>query len=144
MHDLSATLAYPKRLIRDTLADQASRLITPSPAYHNRPQLELAARLCEESGLDRVFFCNSGAEANEGAIKLARKWGRTQRDGAHEIITQSGAFHGRTLATMAATDKPGWDTLFAPAIEGFRRVAFGDLEAIEAAIDQFGKANIKW
>ena len=108
-------LGHAPDVVRDTLASQAGRLITPSPAYHNRPQIEFAARLCEESGLDRVFFCNSGAEANEGAIKLARKWGLEKRDGAGEIITLTGAFHGRTLVTMAATDKPGWDNLFGPA-----------------------------
>ena len=127
-------LGHAPDVVRDTLASQAGRLITPSPAYHNRPQIEFAARLCEESRLDRVFFCNSGAEANEGAIKLARKWGLEKRDGAGEIITLTGAFHGRTLVTMAATDKPGWDSLFGPAMPGFRRVEFGDLDAIKAAI----------
>lgn len=127
-------LGHAPEVVRHALTTQAGLLLSPSPAFHNRPQLDFAARLCEVSGLDRVFFCNSGAEANEGAIKLARKWGRQQRGGAHEIITFTGAFHGRTLATMAASDKPGWDTLFAPAVEGFRRVEFGDLAAVEAAI----------
>jgi acetylornithine/N-succinyldiaminopimelate aminotransferase len=129
-------LGHAPDVVRDTLASQADSLITPSPAYHNRPQIEFAARLCQESGLDRVFFCNSGAEANEGAIKLARKWGGVKRDGAYEIITLSGAFHGRTLVTMAASDKPGWDTLFGPKVPGFRRVEFGDLDAIDAAISK--------
>jgi len=127
-------LGHAPEVVRHALTTQAGLLLSPSPAFHNRPQLDVAARLCAVSGLDRVFLCNSGAEANEGAIKLARKWGRQQRGGAHEIITFTGAFHGRTLATMAASDKPGWDTLFAPAVEGFRRVEFGDLAAVEAAI----------
>ena len=72
----------------------------------------LAGLLARASGLDQVFLCNSGAEANEGAIKLARKWGARHRDGAYEIITMHGSFHGRTLATMAASGKPGWDDMF--------------------------------
>ncbi|MBW1886152.1 MAG: acetylornithine transaminase [Deltaproteobacteria bacterium] len=127
-------LGHAPEIVRDALAAQAGVLLNPSPAYHNRPQLDFAAQLSEQSGLDRVFFCNSGAEANEGAIKLARKWGKRNRAEAREIITFTGAFHGRTLATMAATDKPGWDTLFAPAVGGFRRVEFGNLAAVEAAI----------
>ncbi len=117
------------------LNTQARALINASPAYHNGPHLEYAAKLCDAAGLDRVFFCNSGAEANEGAIKLARKWGQAERAGAFEIISFTGAFHGRTLATMAATDKPGWSELFGPASPGFRKVAFGDIAAVESAID---------
>jgi acetylornithine/N-succinyldiaminopimelate aminotransferase len=86
------------------------------------------------SGLDQVFFTNSGAEANEGAIKLARKWGALHRDGAYEIITMEHGFHGRTLATMAASGKPGWDTLFEPKVPGFPKVPLNDLAALEAAI----------
>ena len=127
-------LGHSSDVIRKSLVHQADQLLNPSPAYYNRPQLDLAALLCEKSGLDRVFFCNSGAEANEGAIKLARKWGKQNRGGATEIITFTGAFHGRTLATMAATDKPDWDTLFAPGVEGFCRVEFGNLAAVKAAI----------
>lgn len=127
-------LGHSPAVIRDALAEQASTLISSSPAYHNRPQLELSSALCAASGLERVFLCNSGAEANETAIKLARKWGKSSRNGAFEIITLSGAFHGRTLATMAATDKPGWNTLFAPSAGGFVRVEFGDPKALEDAI----------
>ncbi len=79
-----------------------------------------------------MFFTNSGAEANEGAIKLARKWGRRFKEGAHEIITFDGAFHGRTLATMSASGKPGWDTMFAPQVPGFPRAAVNDLASVEA------------
>ena len=127
-------LGHSPVVVRDALVAQAEKLLNPSPAYYNRPQLELAALLCEKSGLDRVFFCNSGAEANEGAVKLARKWGQRSLAGAHEIITFTGGFHGRTLATMAATDKPGWDSLFSPTVPGFCRVEFGNLGAVEAAI----------
>ena len=83
--------------VRDTLAAQSAVLLTPSPAFHNAPQLALARALTNRCSLDRVFFANSGAEANEGAIKLARKWGRLHRGGAFEIITMHGSFHGRTL-----------------------------------------------
>jgi acetylornithine/N-succinyldiaminopimelate aminotransferase len=112
------------------LARQASLLITASPALYNAPQIELAERLVKLTGLHRVGFCNSGAEANEAAIKLARKWGRLQRHGASEIVTTEQAFHGRTLAAMAASGKPGWDELFPPNMPGFRRVPFGDIGAV--------------
>ena len=78
-----------------------------------------------------MFFANSGAEANEGAIKLARKWGAMHRDGAYEIITSTTRFHGRTLATMAASGKPGWDALFEPKVPGFPKVPLNDLAAVE-------------
>jgi len=127
-------LGHAPHLIREALAEQSARLLTASPALHNRPQLLLAGRLARESGLDRVFFCNSGTEANEGAIKLARKWGRIHREGAFEIITAQNAFHGRTLASMAASGKPGWDEMFPPNFPGFIRVPFGDPEAVDRAV----------
>jgi acetylornithine/N-succinyldiaminopimelate aminotransferase len=95
---------------------------------------DFAAALCAQSGLDNVFFCNSGAEANEGAIKLARKWGDLHRGGAFEIVTMVNSFHGRTLATMSASGKAGWDALFEPKVPGFTKVPFNDLAAAEAAI----------
>jgi len=97
--------------------------------------LDLAAALTAAAGLERLFFANSGAEANEGAIKLARKWGRIHRGGAHEIITTHNSFHGRTLATMAASGKAGWDDMSAPGVPGFVKVPFGDLNAVAAAIN---------
>ncbi len=128
-------LGHAPAEIARALAEQSARLLTPSPAFHNAPQLALADRLTRAAGLERVFFCSTGAEANEGAIKLARKWGRLHRGGAHRIVTTEGAFHGRTLATMAASGKPGWDDLFPPVVPGFVRVPFGDLEATADAID---------
>ncbi|HTM45270.1 MAG TPA: acetylornithine transaminase [Polyangiaceae bacterium] len=118
----------------DALTVQARTLISPSPAFYNEPQLQLAERLCSLTGFNVVFFLSSGAEANEGALKLARKWGRLHKNGAYEIITTENAFHGRTLATMAASGKPGWDQLFPPNLPGFRKVPFGDTGAMEAAI----------
>ena len=128
------SLGHSPRVVLDALQTQGGRLINCSPAYYNEPMVELAALLAETSGLDQVFPCNSGAEANEGAIKLARKWGSRHRDGAFEIITMHGSFHGRTLATMAASGKPGWDALFEPKVPGFRKVPLSDLEAVTGAI----------
>ena len=128
------SLGHSPRVVLDALAAQGSRLINCSPAYYNEPMARLANLLAEASGLDQVYLCNSGAEANEGAIKLARKWGACHRDGAYEIITMHGSFHGRTLATMAASGKAGWDHLFPPTVHGFRKVPLGDLGAVAAAI----------
>ena len=127
-------LGHSPDVLADVIAEQAARLITPSPAFYNRPMLDLADALVAASGMDEVFFTNSGAEANEGAIKLARKWGALKRDGAFEIVTMVGGFHGRTLATMSASGKPGWDQLFEPKVPGFPKVEIGDLDAVEAAI----------
>jgi acetylornithine/N-succinyldiaminopimelate aminotransferase len=120
--------------LREALSRQAGTLISASPAYHTAPERELARKIADASGLGRVFFASSGAEANEGAIKLARKWGKMHKAGAYEIVTTVNSFHGRTLATMAATGKPGWDTMFPPAIEGFVKVPFGDAAAAAGAV----------
>jgi len=120
--------------ISATLAAQAEMLLTASPAFHNAPQLSFALELTRASGMAQVHFTNSGAEANEAALKLARKWGRLQRGGAHQIITTVGSFHGRTLALMAASGKPGWDALFPPVMPGFVKVPYGDTAAVEAQI----------
>ena len=127
-------LGHSPRVIVEALESQARRLINASPAFYNEPMAKLATLIAEASGLGDVFLCNSGAEANEGAIKLARKWGARHRGGAFEIITMEHAFHGRTLATMSASGKPGWDTLFEPKVPGFPKVPLGDLEAVRSAI----------
>jgi acetylornithine/N-succinyldiaminopimelate aminotransferase len=121
--------------IRAALAEQAATLINPSPAFWNAPSARLAQRLVDHSCFDRVFFANSGAEANEGAIKLARKWGTRHRGGAYEIITFDHAFHGRTLATMSASGKPGWDALFEPKVPGFPKATLNDLGSVERLIN---------
>ena len=128
------SLGHSPRVVLDALQAQGARLMNCSPAYYNEPMARLADLLAGASGLDQVFLCNSGAEANEGAIKLARKWGSLHRDGAYEIITMVGSFHGRTLATMAASGKPGWDDIFPPKVHGFRKVPLGDLGAVASAI----------
>jgi len=113
--------------------EQAATLMHVSNYYYTLPQIKLAKLLCEQTGLDRVFFCNSGAEAVEGCIKLARKWGKEKRDGAYEIIVAEGAFHGRTLATVTATATEKYRAPFAPLVEGFVRVPFNDVEAVKKA-----------
>jgi acetylornithine/N-succinyldiaminopimelate aminotransferase len=127
-------LGHSAPVVVDALAAQSRRLINPSPAFHNEPMARLATRLAEATGLCDVFLCNSGAEANEGAIKLARKWGARRRGGAYEIVTMEHGFHGRTLATMAASGKPGWATLFEPKVPGFPKVPLGDTAALRKAI----------
>ena len=121
--------------VRRALEEQAALIINPSPAYFNGPSMQLAKRITGASCFDRVFFANSGAEANEGAIKLARKWGQLNRNGAYKIITMEHSFHGRTLATMSASGKAGWDTLFAPQVPGFPKAVLNDLESVKAHID---------
>lgn len=128
------TLGHSPRPIVEALARQAGTLINCSPAFYNAPMLRLAEMLTRHSGLHQAFFANSGAEANEGAIKLARRWGAKYRDGAYEIITMHHGFHGRTLATMAASGKAQWEQLFAPAVQGFVKVPLNDLDAVRAAI----------
>jgi acetylornithine/N-succinyldiaminopimelate aminotransferase len=127
-------LGHCPPVVVDALHRQARRLITPSPAYFSEPSLRLADLLVTHSCFQRVFFCNSGAEANEGAIKLARKWGKARKNGAYQIITFEGAFHGRTLATMSASGKPGWDTMFAPQVPGFPRARLNDLASVASLI----------
>ncbi len=128
------SLGHAAPEISAALYEQAQTLVTASPAFHNAPQLALAEELVSVTGLASVYFGNSGAEANEGALKLARKWGRLERAGAYQIITTDGAFHGRTLALMAASGKPGWDALFPPKMPGFVKVPFGDADAVAAHI----------
>jgi acetylornithine/N-succinyldiaminopimelate aminotransferase len=127
-------LGHSPRAIADALAAQAKRLLTPSPAFYNEPSLKLAQGLVERSCFDRVFFANSGAEANEGAIKLARKYGSLHKAGAFEIITFAGGFHGRTLATMSASGKKAFEPLFEPKIAGFKKAKLNDICSVEELI----------
>ena len=127
-------LGHSPQPIIQALASQAAQLINCSPAFYNDQMIRLSELLARHSGLHQVFLANSGAEANEGAIKLARKWGAKYRDGAHEIITMDHGFHGRTLATMAASGKPQWEQLYAPKVAGFAKVPLNDLDAVAAAI----------
>jgi acetylornithine/N-succinyldiaminopimelate aminotransferase len=123
-------------VITQALAEQSRKLISPSPAFYNEPSMQLAKRIVEHSCFQRVFFTNSGAEANEGAIKLARKWGAKNRGGAYEIITFEDSFHGRTLATMSASGKPQFRELFEPKVPGFPKAKLNDLASVERLITE--------
>ncbi len=129
------TLGHAPPELAQVLTHQATRLLSASPAYLTRPLLQLVERLCQLTGMDRAFIANSGAEANDAAIKLARKWAQKHRPGAYKVITTRGGFHGRTLACVAASGKTGWDEAFPPMLEGFVKVPFGDAGAVEAALD---------
>jgi predicted acetylornithine/succinylornithine family transaminase len=114
------------------VSGQAARLIHTSNLYFTQPQVELAERLVALAFPSRVFFCNSGAEANEAAMKLARKWGARNRDGAYEIITTLGSFHGRTLATVTAGGQHKYSDPFEPLPAGFVHVPYNDVEALRS------------
>src|SRR5579863_6844654 len=129
-------LGHSPPAVAEALAAQAQRLITPSPAYHNDASLKLAKALVDQSCFDRVFFANSGAEANEGAIKLARKYGGLHKNGAHEIITFEGGFHGRTLATMSASGKKAFASLFEPKVSGFPKARLNDLASVKELVNR--------
>ena len=120
-------------VIVDALIDQAQQLIHVSNQFYSVPQLKLAELLIEHSCFDRVYFMNSGAEANEGALKLARKWGKEKKDGAFEIIAADNAFHGRTLQMITAGGTEQYKAPFAPLPEGFLHVPFNDVEAVKRA-----------
>ncbi len=128
-------LGHSPPQIVEALAAQAKLLLTPSPAFYNGPSLKLAKALTDHSCFDQVFFTNSGAEANEGAIKLARKYGALHKNGAYEIVTFEGAFHGRTLATMSASGKKAFEPLFEPKVPGFPKAKLNDLASVKRLIN---------
>jgi acetylornithine/N-succinyldiaminopimelate aminotransferase len=128
-------LGHAHPVITQALADQANKLIQVSSLFYSIPQLELAELLMAHSPFDRVFFSNSGAEANELALKLARKWGKVHRNGAYGVITAHNAFHGRTLATVTATGKESYTRPFTPLPEGFVQVPLNDMDALERVVD---------
>ena len=128
-------LGHGHPAVTQAIAEQAQHLIHTSNLYYTEPQLELARLLVDSAFPSRVFFTNSGAEAVEGAIKLARKWGKVHRDGATVIVCAQGAFHGRTLGALAATANARYREPFEPLPRGFVHVRYNDPGAIEAAID---------
>lgn len=117
----------------EAITRQAHELIHASNQFYTTPQIKLAKLLAENSALDRSFFSNSGAEANEAAIKLARKYGKIHLNGAYEVITTLRSFHGRTLAMVAATGKPEYQVPYQPVPEGFPNVEYDNIDAIKAA-----------
>jgi predicted acetylornithine/succinylornithine family transaminase len=127
------SLGHCHPVVVEALAKQSQMLIQVSNQFYTIPQIELAKLLIENSCFDRVFFCNSGAEANEGAIKLARRYGKLHLGGAYEIITMRGSFHGRTLATVAATGQEKFQQPYTPLPEGFVNVDYDSVEAVRKA-----------
>jgi acetylornithine/N-succinyldiaminopimelate aminotransferase len=127
-------LGHSPEVVAQALARQATQLINASPSFYNDRACELAELIAAHGFGGRTFFTNCGAEANEGAIKLARKWGKKHKRGAFEFVTMKNAFHGRTLATMSASDKAQWQDLYEPKVPGFVKTPLNDLGALEAAL----------
>ena len=122
--------------VTGAIQEAAATLLHVSNLYHSAPQIHLAKLLCEHSFAERVFFANSGAEANEAAIKLARKYAKTRwSDDRYEIVATRDSFHGRTLATVTATGQEKYQHGFEPLVPGFKHVPYNDLRAMERAID---------
>jgi len=123
--------------VAEAIAQQAHTLMHVSNLYHNALQAKLAERLCGLTGMEKVFFCNSGAEANECALKIARKWGKKQRgEACYEIVTFEGSFHGRTMGTVTATAQPKYQKPFAPLVPGFHYAPLNDLHAVDDLISE--------
>ena len=127
-------LGHCPEVLTQALFTQARQLVNPSPAFYNQPALDLAQKLVAVSGFDRVFLASTGAEANEGAVKLARRWGAKTRGGAYAIVGFDHGFHGRSLATMSASGKPGWDAIYAPMPQGFPKARWNDIASVEQAL----------
>ena len=129
----SDSLGHCHPAVVEAIQSQGETLLHVSNYFYTLPQLELADAVLGASGMSRIFFCNSGAEATEGAIKIGRKWGTTRKEGAYEIITMEQSFHGRTLASVSATGTPRYSEPFRP-VDGFRHVPFNDVDAVRAAV----------
>jgi acetylornithine/N-succinyldiaminopimelate aminotransferase len=127
-------LGHARPELVKAICEQAGRLIHCSNLYYTEPQVLLIEKLAELSGLNKVFIANSGAEANEGAMKLARKFGKMKSADKFEIVTAEHSFHGRTLATLTATGQPKYQEGYEPLPGGFRYVPFNDKEALEAVV----------
>lgn len=127
-------LGHNNEFVNDAIREQSEKLIHCSNLYWIEPQIELAQILCQKSGMDKAFFCNSGAEANESAIKLARKWG--QAKGKYEIISAYQSFHGRTMGALAATGQEKYQKAFQPLLPGFKFAHYNNLASIENEINE--------
>jgi acetylornithine/N-succinyldiaminopimelate aminotransferase len=130
------SLGHSHPAMVNALIDQAQTLVHVSNQLYSIPQLKLAQLLVENSCFDRVYFMNSGAEANEGALKLARKWGKEEKHGAYEVICTENAFHGRTLQMITAGGTERYKAPFAPLPDGFPHVPFNDVEAVKRATNE--------
>jgi acetylornithine/N-succinyldiaminopimelate aminotransferase len=124
------SLGHCPPVVVEAVAEQAHILIQTSNQFYTVPQIQLAEILIQHSCLDKVFFCNSGAEANEGAVKLARRYGKHHLNGAYEVITAMSSFHGRTLSMVAATGQPKFQQAYTPLPAGFTNVEYNNIEAI--------------
>ena len=130
-------LGHSSALVSAVLEEQSRTLVHVSNLYYTRPQAELARLLVENSFADRVFFCNSGAEANEAAIKIARRYSNEKYgDNRNKIISMKGSFHGRTMATLSATGQEKVKTGYDPLLGGFTFAPFNDLKSLEEAVDE--------
>ena len=127
------SLGHCHPVVAEATAEQAHTLVQTSNQFYTVPQLQLAELLVQNSCLDRIYVCNSGAEANEGAVKLARRYGKLKLNGAYEVITAMNSFHGRTLAMTAATGQPKFQEPYLPLPLGFINVEYNNIEAIKAA-----------
>ena len=127
------SLGHCHPAVAEAVAEQARTLIQTSNQFYTVPQLQLAELLVQNSCLDKVFFSNSGLEANEGAVKLARRYGKLKLDGAYEVITTLDSFHGRSLAMVAATGQAKFQEPYLPLPSGFINVEYNNVEAIKAA-----------
>lgn len=131
------SVGHANARVAAAVTEQMGKLVHVSNLYYTEPMVELAENLTRLSGLDRVFFANCGATANEAAIKLARRWGQTTKgDGCYEVITLDDSFHGRSLATLAATGQPKKQATFQPLPPGFSQVPPNDIDALEARVDE--------
>ena len=126
-------LGHAHPTVTKAIQEQAGKLLQTSNQFYTIPQLQLAEVLVENSCMAKVFFSNSGAEANDGAVKLARKYGRLHRNGAYEVITALNSFHGRTLGMVAATGQPHYQERWEPLLPGFKHVEYDNLDAVKAA-----------
>ena len=129
-------IGHSNEIVAEAIEKQAKTLLQTSNVFYTIPQLKLAEILIENSVLDKIFICNSGAEANEGAIKLARKWGKLNKNGAHKILTAFDSFHGRTISTLAATGQPKYHETFMPVTEGFDYFNLNDIQSVQKLIDK--------
>ncbi|MCX7081507.1 MAG: aminotransferase class III-fold pyridoxal phosphate-dependent enzyme, partial [Pseudomonas sp.] len=129
------SLGHSPSVVVNAIAAQAQALINPGAGLHHRGQLNLAERLCQSTGSDQAYFLNSGSEACEAAIKLARKWGQLHRSGAYRIITATHGCHGRSFGAMSASCGANPENRFEPQLPGFSHVPFNDLPALHAAVD---------
>jgi acetylornithine/N-succinyldiaminopimelate aminotransferase len=127
-------LGHSPKAVAKALKEQSKTLINGSPSFYNLPMIEFADQLLKGTNFGRAFFCSIGAEANEGAIKIARKFGSVYKKGASDIITTLNSFHGRTLTTMAASGKAAFEKLFEPKTKGFLKSKFNDIKSVKKLV----------